>query len=58
MMAVSGRGFHEADVSSTSTPLRVSPVRGEFINSAGADALSTKIGTSADVEFCPDANFS
>ena len=33
VMTASGQGFHEADVSSTSIPLRASPVDGEFINS-------------------------
>ena len=36
--------FHDVDVSSTSISLRASLVDGEFINSAGTDALSTKIG--------------
>ena len=43
-MAASGRGFHKADVSSMSIPLRVSPMDDEFINSVGMDASSTKIG--------------
>ena len=61
MVAASGRGFHEADVSSTYAPLRASPVEGEFINSAAQTPHQRKsdvVSTSLDVEICMDGNFS